>query len=73
VTKALDGTDVLVIPPTGTGKMAILMILMLVLNHMKENSSEASEYVQHGVRFPVDPIAAIVYPTNCSEEEQVCM
>jgi hypothetical protein len=73
VTKALDGTDVLVNPPTGTGKMAILTIFMLVLNCVKENSSEASECVQHGVRFPVDPITAKVHPTNFLEEEQVSM
>jgi ATP-dependent helicase YprA (DUF1998 family) len=70
VTKALDGTDVLAILPTGAGKTAIITMFVLVLNHMKENPAE---YAQHGARFPADPIAVVVYPTNCLEEEQVCM
>ena len=69
-TKALDGTDVLAILPTGTGKTAILIMFMLVLTHMKANPNE---YTQHSARFPDDPIMVIVYPTNCLEEEQVRM
>ena len=69
VTKALDGTDVLAILPTGAGKTAILIMFMLVLTHMKTN---LDEYAQHSARFPDDPIMVVVYPTNCLEEEQVC-
>ena len=70
VTKALDGTDVLAILPTGAGKTAIITMFVLVLSHMKENPGE---YAQHSARFPTDPIAIVVYPTNCLEEEQVCV
>jgi len=68
VTKALDGTDVLAILPTGTGKTAILTMFMLVLTHMK---AHLDRYAPHSVRFPDDPIMVVVYPTNCLEEEQV--
>jgi len=68
VTKALDGTDVLAILPTGAGKTAILTMLMLVLTHMKAHSDR---YAQYSARFPDDPIMVVVYPTNCLEEEQV--
>jgi ATP-dependent helicase YprA (DUF1998 family) len=68
VTKALDGTDVLAILPTGAGKTAILVIFMLILKHMKENPGE---FGGHSARFPNDPIMVVVYPTNCLEEEQV--
>ncbi|KAF9645276.1 P-loop containing nucleoside triphosphate hydrolase protein [Thelephora ganbajun] len=67
VTKALDGTDILVILPTGAGKTAILTMFMVILNHMKENPGE---YLEHSTRFPADPIMVVVYPTNCLEEEQ---
>jgi hypothetical protein len=50
-TKALDGTDVLAILSAGTGKVAISTTFVLVLIHMRENPSEASKDVQHGVRF----------------------
>jgi ATP-dependent helicase YprA (DUF1998 family) len=68
VTKALDGTDVLAILPTGAGKTAILVMFMLILKHMKENSGE---FGQHTTRISNDPIMIVVYPTNCLEEEQV--
>jgi len=72
VTKALDGTDVLAILPTGAGKTAILIIFMLVVIYMKEHPDVHAE---HSARFPDDPIMVVVYPTNCLEEEQVrlCM
>ena len=44
VTKALDGTDVLVLLPTGVGKTAILTMFMLILNHLKRN---LDEFPQH--------------------------
>ena len=68
VTKALDGTDVLVLLPTGAGKTAILTMFMLILNHLKRNPDE---FPQHSARFPTNPIMIAVYPTNCLEEEQV--
>jgi Lhr-like helicase len=45
VTKALDGTDVLVLLPTGAGKTAILTMFMLVLNHLKENPGEFPHHI----------------------------
>ena len=39
MTKALDGTDVLVLPLTGTGKTAISVMFELVLNHLKNQST----------------------------------
>ena len=69
VAKALDGTDVLTILPTGAGKTAIVIMFMLVLKHMKEN---LGEFEQLSAQFPADPIIIVVYPTNCLEEEQVC-
>ena len=68
VTKALDGTDVLVLLPTGAGKTAILIMFMLVLNYLKKNPDK---FAQYSTRLPVDPIMIVVYPTNCLEEEQV--
>lgn len=68
VTKALDGTDVLVLLPTGAGKTAILIMFMLVLNYLKKNPNK---FPQCSTRFPADPIMIVVYPTNCLEEEQV--
>ena len=70
VTKALDCIDVLAILPTGAGKTAILTMFMLVLTHMK---AHPDNYARHSMRFPDDPIMVVVYPTNCLEEEQVCM
>ena len=69
VTKALNGTDVLAILPTGVGKTAILIMFMLVLTHMKLNPDK---YAQHSTRFLDNLIMVVVYPTNCLEEEQVC-
>ena len=43
VTKALDGTDVLVFLPTGAGQTVIPM-LMLGLNHSKENMGKFLRY-----------------------------
>lgn len=70
VAKVLDSTDVLAILPTGAGKTAILIMVMLVLNHMKENWEK---FEHHSARFPSNPIMVVVYPTNCLEEEQVRM
>ena len=69
VTKALDGIDVLTVLPTGAGKTAILIMFMLVLDYMKNNTEEFKNHT----RFPPDPIMIVVYPTNCLEEEQVRM
>ena len=70
VAKVLDGTDVLTILPTGAGKTGILIMFLLVLKHMKENPGE---FEQLSARFPTNPIILVVYPTNCLEEEQVCV
>ena len=59
--KALDGTDVLAIFPTGAGKVAIITMFVLVLNYMKENPAE---YAQHSARFPAGPIVVVVYLTK---------
>ena len=70
VTKALDGTDVLAILPTGAGKTAILTMIMLILTHMEEIPGGFTQNIR---QFPEGPIMVIVYPTNCLEEEQVRM
>ena len=70
VAKALDGVDVLAILPTGAGKTAILVMFMLVLIHIKLNPED---FASHCSQFPDDPIAIVIYPTNCLEEEQVRM
>jgi len=70
VAKGLDGIDVLAILPTGAGKTAILIMFMLILIHVKLNPEG---FASHCSQFPDDPIAIVVYPTNCLEEEQVCM
>ena len=70
VAKLLDGIDVLAILPTGAGKTAILTMFMLILIHIKLNPEG---FTSHCSQFPDDPIAIVVYPTNCLEEEQVCM
>ena len=69
VAKLLDGVDVLAILPTGAGKTAILTMFMLVLDHL---GCDPKSFPPNCRRFPKEPIAVVVYPTNSLEEEQVC-
>lgn len=68
VAKLLDGIDVLAILPTGAGKTAILVMFILILDQIRLNPQR---FPSNRRRFPVEPIAVVVYPTNCLEEEQV--
>ena len=70
VARLLDGIDVLAILPTGAGKTAILTMFMLVLDYIRLNSGR---FPSRCGRFPEEPIMVVVYPTNCLEEEQVCI
>ena len=70
VAKLLDGVDVLAILPTGAGKTAILTMFMLILDHMR---LDPGRFPSHHRQFPEEPVAVVVYPTNCLEEEQVCV
>ena len=68
VAKLLDGIDVLAILPTGAGKTAILVMFILILDYIRLNPER---FPSNRKRFPTEPIAVVVYPTNCLEEEQV--
>jgi len=66
-TKTLDGTNVLVILPTGAGETVILVNTVFGLNRMIETPGE---FVQRSTRFPIDlTVMVVVYPTDCLEEE----
>lgn len=56
--KSLDGVDI----------PAILTMFMFILDHMKLNPERFPSSCR---RFLEEPIAVVVYPTNCLEEEQV--
>ena len=67
MTKVLDGTDVIMLLPTGAGKTAILVSFTFVLNRLKQNPGEFSVHIP---QFPAYPIMTVVYPTNCLDEQQ---
>jgi ATP-dependent helicase YprA (DUF1998 family) len=65
---ALDGIDLLVTIPTGSGKTGYLIMLMLVVREIS-----ADETLALGKKkFPKDPAMIVVCPTKALEEDMVC-
>jgi ATP-dependent helicase YprA (DUF1998 family) len=64
----MDGFDLLVTTPTGSGKTGYLIMLMLVVRVISADATLALGEKE----FPKDPAMIIVCPTKALEDDMVC-
>jgi hypothetical protein len=70
VCKALDGTNVLAIAPTGGGKTGYYYGYILLLRALQKMSPPCPLLKRS---YPANPAMVIVFPTKGLEEEMVCV
>jgi superfamily II DNA/RNA helicase len=69
ICKAIDGVDIMVLTPTGSGKTRYFTMYMLLMLSL----AAKPELIQPSMKkVPPNPVMVIVFPTNGVEEEIVC-
>ena len=68
ICKAIDGVDIMVLTPTGSGKTGYFTMYMLLMLSL----AAKPELIQPSMKkVPPNPVMVIVFPTNGVEEEMV--
>ncbi len=67
VCKVLNGVDLVVVTPTGSGKTGYIFMALVVMRAIERDPSLCST-----ISFPKDPIIVVICPTNTLEVQMIC-
>ena len=74
VCKALDGSDLLAITPTGSGKTSFLIVYLLVIVKITTEPGVRSPNTPRlATKFPKNPMMVVVCPTKSLEHDMVSL
>ena len=67
ICKAIDGVDLMVLTPTGSGKTGYFTMYMLLMLPL----ATKPELILPWKKVPSNPVMVLIFPTNGVEEEMV--